>query len=137
MYIYGLFDTRDQDHIRYIGKTDKSSTERPESHRKVARWASSKVSNKLRNNHTMNWMHKVLVEGGDISWRVIENAQTHDELCDLEEWYIKSYKESGHELTNSTVGGDGVVGYRHNLITRKKIDTSSLCRQSSIENSSR
>lgn len=103
--LYALVDSRQQTEVRYVGYT-KDPEWRLVGH---VRAAVSTVRG--RANHKTFWIRKVLLAGGDVVLRrlcVVDGAQA---AKDLEVLAIASYRKAGHDLTNSTLGGDGVQGY--------------------------
>ena len=73
---------------------------------------------KCKNLHKKNWLKKnkefIIIEK-------IDEANSIDELKEMEKFYIKKYKDQGINLLNLTDGGDGTYGYKHNLETIEKI----------------
>lgn len=101
--IYALVDPRDNT-IRYIGKSTKG----------VARLRDHlKPRNLIKHNHKNNWINLLLVLGFKPNIMIIESFDNKFILNEKEIFYIKHYKELGHDLTNSTEGGEGTPGYKH------------------------
>jgi group I intron endonuclease len=96
-YIYGLVDDRDPNEIRYVGKASNVSVRLGEHKR-----------NKKTHSHKIHWINKVLSEGGDILIIVLEECSDED-WKDREIFWIAKLRSEGKRLTNSTMGGDGVL----------------------------
>lgn len=99
--IYALFDPREPEHVRYVGKTVKKLHSRLKDHITQSR-------KEQYTTHKCNWIRKLLAEGVEPCIRVIEvvsesNWQQHEIS------QIALHKEMMHNLTNSTLGGEGVV----------------------------
>lgn len=101
--IYGLFDVRELDHVRYIGFTQDTES-RFRQHLYDASVSTGK-------NYRLNWIRKVLREGSTIILKSIEIVTVDVDAAQLEMCYIKEYLRAGHKLTNGTKGGEGVNGY--------------------------
>lgn len=95
--IYGLFDPRDKgSNIRYVGFTSKDLKKRLCEHI---------YESKKKKNHRHKWIASLLSEG------VLPEIVLIERVCD-EEWkareqYWISYY--GSALTNSTIGGEGLI----------------------------
>lgn len=96
--IYGLYDPRESNHIRYIGKTTRELCHPLNRHRtclnqKPTQW-----------NRKHHWI-KSLVDD-NIKFEIIHLFSTTDEHWEeVERDFIKSYREEGHDLTNKHRGG--------------------------------
>lgn len=108
--IYVLIDKRYPEKIRYVGKTTTTAKKRLNSHIHTS---------KLDFTHKSNWIRSIGVE--NLEQFVIHEANTHEELSDLEIYYIQYFKNLGHDLTNLTNGGDGVPNLKHSDNTKEKI----------------
>ena len=95
--IYGLFDPREPELIRYIGFTKYTPDYRLHQHVAEAK------QNKL--NHRCNWIRSVLVDGVKPQSVLIELV-TLENWKDREKFWIGEYAAS---LTNTTEGGEGLV----------------------------
>jgi len=97
-YIYALICPAGK--IRYIGKTN-DPVKRLRRHISRAKYYETK-------SHAANWIRSLLKTGEKPTLRVLE------ELADEEDWASKEieaiarYRLSGCDLTNATVGGEGV-----------------------------
>lgn len=60
----------------------------------------------------------------DLSWEVIDHANTIDELNEREKYWISFYNSYGENGYNLTKGGEGVSGLVHSSYTREKISES-------------
>lgn len=98
--IYGLVDPRDGQ-LRYVGKTT----------RKLSRRLIEHLGKSTKKTHKSNWLAALaklglkptLVEIQVVDIEVENQAETH---------WIAYFKSLGFRLTNGTVGGDGLVGFR-------------------------
>ena len=95
VYIYALCDPRD-DAIRYVGRT-VNPKDRYRNHLK-AKW----------NTHRCCWIIGLKELGLMPKMFILE--VTDDENCrNSETWWIKHLRENGHDLTNHSDGGDGLL----------------------------
>ena len=102
IYIYGLYDSNDENDIRYIGKTNNPKS-RLSSH-KHSSIKNRKLGNRL--THKECWFLKVLDDGGSVKLKVIEE-------CDQENWSEREiyWISFFPNLTNISPGGeDGITG---------------------------
>lgn len=97
--IYALFDPREPEVVRYVGKTSKLLEFRVKCHVKDALYG--------KRNRRCNWLRKILAEGVTPQARVLEVV---DEPCwqDSERKHIAAHKTE--HLTNGTLGGEGACG---------------------------
>ena len=107
--IYGL-KLKDSEDIKYIGYTSRLLEKRFHDH----------IFNTIRlKTKNANWIKK---HKDEIEIILIEdNIPTHKDVCSMEIYYIKMYKELGYDLNNLTNGGDGVCGKPHTEETKSKI----------------
>lgn len=101
--VYGLVDPIAPGHVRYVGMAFRRS--RPTSHAKEAR-------RNPKPTHKLNWIRSLQAEGRDPAVLVLEElpegaAKTF--VGFVESCYIKSLRNIGHDLTNGTDGGDGLI----------------------------
>jgi len=116
VYIYGLFDPREPEHIRYVGKSNADRIRgRIHTHKKSVLYEKSKV------NYRLNWLKKLEKQQVKFEYRIIEVC-TSLNWQEKERYWIKKLKEEGHKLTNSTAGGDGCIEPTPEL--RKKLSES-------------
>lgn len=114
-FIYGLYDSLDAGHIRYVGMAG-TRAERPYDHASLARRSK-------KNSHLMNWIRKVQASGREPSVLVLEQLPEGAALKfvgEIEKMYIASLRRIGHRLTNVSEGGEGRAG-AHTPETRAKI----------------
>jgi hypothetical protein len=110
--IYGLVDPNTNE-IRYIGKST-SGLSRPREHLKPSAYLKQK-------NHKANWI-KHLVSNNQLPYIVVlQEAETKEELTQLEIKFIAEYRNKGYKLTNGTNGGEGAPGMIHKQESRDKI----------------
>lgn len=131
-YIYELLDPRDGS-CRYIGKS-KNPEKRLKQHLSPYQ---------LKKNTPKNaWIKKLKTMGLSPIMRIIAiSCETY--INNSEIYLIEKYKKNGHNLTNSTIGGDGIsfmseqiknkisqskkgrgIGRKVSIETRKKISES-------------
>lgn len=99
--IYMLIDPRDSK-IRYIGKTKQSLKKRLINHI---------VNSKHKKTHKDCWIMNLLNNNFKPQIELIDDVQ-ESEWIFWEQHYISLYKSWGFNLTNLTIGGDGVNGIR-------------------------
>lgn len=106
--IYELRDPRDETKSpRYVGITTKDLKIRLNSHLNGVKY------DKTRINHKVNWIKNLLKNNIIPSIHLIEEVEGWDYACEVEKYWIKEFKEQGYKLTNSTDGGEGVLGFKH------------------------
>ena len=105
--IYALFDPRNPDVIRYVGKTSKSIEFRRTRHVGEAR--------RGLQNHRGNWIRSLLSEGVIPSVRLLSEVPTA-EWQEGERYFISLYRDT---LVNGTDGGEGLENPSDE--TRKKM----------------
>lgn len=89
--------------IRYVGLTSKGVETRFKGH-----WKTARSGRKLP---VYNWMRKHGVE--NISYRVVEEVDSREELEKRERFWIAHYRGLGQADLNLTDGGEGILGYKH------------------------
>lgn len=95
-FIYILIDPRNQQ-VRYVGKSDNGEERYPKS------WKLSKKEGR----HKRYWVESLLKLGLEPLLEVIDEVN----IFEWEFWerhYISLYKSWGFDLTNLTIGGDGI-----------------------------
>lgn len=107
--IYALTDNDGR--IRYIGKTSKNVRLRFLKHLKDVRMG--------QKNHRCNWIRSLLAQG--ITPSIIEIGETNGDGRREEIAWIKYFRDEGVDLVNTTVGGDGVLGYKITDTARKNL----------------
>lgn len=104
--IYKLIDPRDLNHTpRYIGITIKTLNRRLNSHISESRL------NKIT-THKINWIRKLLSENIKPTIELLQEVDTWEEACKLEQYWIKKFYNLDCKLTNGTLGGEGVLGLK-------------------------
>lgn len=95
--------------IVYVGKTINSLEERLYGH----------IGDSKRHNRKIcKWINKLTREGLK---PIIEelDSTNEDQLADLEIFYIELFKFWGFDLKNHTIGGEGLLGFKHSEETNK------------------
>lgn len=108
-YIYGLIDPRDNS-VRYIGKTIHDIQTRLNRHIR---------NSKNKKTHKDNWINSLLQKDLKPSIELIDVVNIADEFF-WEKHYISLYKSWNFDLTNSTDGGEGTFGHKHNQELKEK-----------------
>lgn len=104
------------DNVRYVGKTVQKLEQRLKEHIRVAK--SGKVK-----NHRTNWINSILKSGLIPIIKEIDRC-TWNKSSELEQYYIKHYKDLGYDLVNETFGGEGNLGYKKSSETISKLKNS-------------
>jgi group I intron endonuclease len=109
MYLYKI--TNKANGMLYIGITSKSIEERWRLHQNWCRWKKP------------YGLHLAIKEFGVDNFAIehIASAKTFDDLRQLEKQAILQYNSLSPNGYNRTAGGQGVLGYRHTLESRKKM----------------
>lgn len=115
MIIYVLKDPSNGE-VRYVGKTVKTIQ-----HRLCAHICPSALKTR---NHRSNWIKSVLASGAVPIIEEVARAENQTDLAKLEQACIAFGRAIGMRLTNTTDGGEGLVGYRHSPETRLKLSKS-------------
>jgi group I intron endonuclease len=99
MIIYGLFSSESPSNIRYIGKATNIKDR--------LRRHLSKYS--LKNDTYKNrWIKSEINKGNKIEIAIIEEvSESNWEKAEI--FWISEFRKLGYNLTNSTIGGDGIV----------------------------
>jgi group I intron endonuclease len=119
-YIYRLIDPRTKS-VVYIGKT-KNLKKRFNDHKRLRK---NKYETRLE-----IWKNDLIKSGGIPIMEVITECDI-SHVDELEKFYIRSYRESGFDILNSTDGGDGLQNPSEE--TRRKIGLKSKGRKHSEE----
>ena len=123
-YIYGLFDVRDPDSIRYVGKSVQPRIRMNHHLSDASRFRGC--------NHRVNWINSVINRGSSIGMICIKCVD-EAESCRVECEIIAQYKAAGASLVNGTNGGDGCCGMVLSEESRNKIRLKSIGRKQSLE----
>jgi len=108
IYIYTLTNDKDTNDIRYIGKTTNLKNR--------LRKHLSNYSLKI-DTYKNNWIKKELLLGNKILIHSIEEVNENN-WQEREIYWIKKYKDLGYNLTNTTLGGDGLI-LEKNIIEKR------------------
>lgn len=97
--------------LRYIGQTIRTLDERKEEHLYKAL------------NGSKYFFHRAIKKYGikNFEWEIIHEAETTEELNELEVHYIKEYNTFLGDGYNLTIGGRGCSGWKHSEEAKKKI----------------
>lgn len=117
--IYGLYSNNNEREIKYIGKTIRPL------HVRLKRHLNS--INK-ENTFKSRWIKKELISGNKILIKEIFIVPEYDDWAKWECFFIANYKKSGHNLTNTTKGGECLVGIDNPFYGKKHTNkTKKLC----------
>jgi hypothetical protein len=94
--------------IRYIGLTSQKLNVRLSAH-----WTT--FNNKK--SHKVHWIKKLKKLNQKPIIKELDIAYSLEEATALEKYWISQFKTWGFKLTNTTEGGEGALGYRHDLET--------------------
>jgi hypothetical protein len=94
--------------IRYIGLTSQKLNVRLSAH-----WTT--FNNKK--SHKVHWIKKLKKLNQKPIIKELDVAYSLKEAADLEKYWISQFKTWGFKLTNTTDGGEGALGYKHDLET--------------------
>lgn len=110
--IYGLKDPISKE-IRYVGKTTVGF-KRINSHFRDSKEIKKKT-------HKACWIRSLLSKNLEPEVVILEKSNDFNTLNQKETYWITKFKN----LTNHTLGGEGIVGYKHSSETIKKISFAS------------
>jgi DNA-binding CsgD family transcriptional regulator len=110
-YIYTLTSPLQEEIVKYVGYTNKPN-ERYNKHINSYKHGVSKVK---------TWIKSLQFKNIKPTMIIIDEFDTVEEVKEAEIGYIKLYKSIGANLKNHTLGGEGIVGYRHTEETKQKI----------------
>lgn len=105
-----LKDPRNEE-VRYVGKTVQKLANRLSFHISFA---------KTGKNHKSCWIRSLLSSGLRPIIQNIETVLGSDGWEDREKYWI-SYYNKDNRLTNMTLGGDGIISYKHTDESKRKI----------------
>jgi hypothetical protein len=109
--IYTLQDPFSLD-VKYIGLTSQKLNVRLSAH-----WTT--FNNKK--SHKVHWIKKLKKLNQKPIIKELDIAYSLKEAADLEKYWISQFKTWGFKLTNTTEGGEGALGYKHDLETVLKM----------------
>ena len=105
--IYAL--TTPTQSIRHIGYTKHTLNRRFNGHKQESKRKNADGSY-YNITHKDKWFRKNYDEISIIL--IEENITSYEKALEREKYWIKYYRDNGYNLTNSTDGGDGTVGYK-------------------------
>ena len=108
-FIYGLCDP-DTNEVRYIGKSNSPKK----------RILDHIYSCNDSITHKNNWIKSLLKDGKKPILKVIDEVPIIDWQM-WETYYIKKYRDAGHNLTNHSDGGNGTTQHDYNTIEKMKL----------------
>lgn len=96
VYIYTLSDGSN---IRYIGKTNNTKDRK---RRHLSKYYLKK------NTYKNNWIKSVIKEANNIQIEILDEVPL-DEWTYWEQYWIEQFIQWGFNLTNGTIGGEGII----------------------------
>jgi group I intron endonuclease len=106
--IYALIDPTNNE-VRYVGKTINKLTYRLREHISVS---------KHNKTHKDRWINKLIRNNKIPEIKLLE--QTYD-WVNAERGFIRLFKSMGANLCNHTMGGEGIVGFKHSKEFKEKV----------------
>ena len=124
--VYGLVDPRDG-RLCYVGKAETPLFSRLDRHLSEARGKKSQ-------SHKCNWIRNLLAAGLRPEVVILEDGFVSSQaLSEAEVWNIAYWKFLGCRLTNTTLGGEGTLGWSPSAETRKTWSLQRMGRRPSSE----
>lgn len=108
--IYALSSSKEPDIFRYVGKTIETLKERLYRHTS---------SSKYEKTRKANWIRKELANGNKILIKEVFIVPKNDNWEEWEIHFISKYKNLGYKLTNSTIGGENLIGKNNPFFGKK------------------
>lgn len=102
-FIYTLVDARQPELVRYVGVTN-NPRRRFRRHMRDA---------ETTRTHKALWIASAVRSGGSVLMAILSDGLSHADALSREADVIAKYRSFGFDLTNTTDGGDGVVGLVH------------------------
>ncbi len=102
--IYGLYDPRHPDDIKYVGVTVQNLNDRLSNHRRNI-WETRNPTNKEK------WIDRLKREGVQPEIKLLEECETVELMYEQEIVWIKQLRTQGHKLANTSKGGRGGWSY--------------------------
>lgn len=121
VYIYTLSTEDDPNNIRYVGKTNETL------HRRLKRHLSPSYLNE-NNNYKNNWLKKLLKENRKPIIKIIDEV-SEDDWVFWEQYWISQFISWGFKLTNTTIGGEGIILTKEIIEKRNESNRNSLKRK--------
>lgn len=113
-FIYGLYDPRDPEIVRYIGKANDARG-------RLRLHIAEALKSSRRKTYKLDWIRSLLRCGVEPRLRIIEST-TNKTWRERERYWIKEFRERNHPLTNGTDGGEGISN--PSIDVREKISAS-------------
>ncbi len=97
--IYGLYDPRYPNDIKYVGVTVQKLNTRLNNHRCITKSTNF--------THKENWINKLYREGVCPEIKLLEECNSVELMYEREIVWIKNLRKQGYKLTNTDEGGKG------------------------------
>ena len=102
--IYGLYDPRKPDDIKYVGVTIQNLTDRLSNHRRNI-WETKNPTNKEK------WIDRLKREGVQPEIKLLEECETVELMYEQEIVWIQNLRKQGYKLANTSKRGRGGFSY--------------------------
>ncbi len=109
--IYALYDPREPEKLRYVGKTKMILRKRLQAHIDEAKGSGKSYK---KRTHKINWINSLLVQGIKPEIKLVEEC-LEEEWESKEKYFIKKYREL-FPLTNTHEGGYSGNGLPQSII---------------------
>lgn len=108
--------------IRWVG-ISSSGNRRPGEHKRAVRYLKASVV-----NYYANWLRCLERKGTIPIVEVLDKGpfDSYQQLKETEVMYIAYFKSLGFKLVNSTIGGEGLMGFHHSEESKLKMSESKL-----------
>ena len=113
--VYGLYDPRSPDDIKYVGKTIHSLNYRLNQHKRNL--YNITIDKKL--TYKERWITKLIREGVQPGIKLLEECATEELAYEQEVVWIQNLIKQGHKLTNTAKGGRGGSAYTGRIVTEE------------------
>lgn len=115
-WIYAVYDAREPERVRYVGKTQVSIKERTTGH-----WYDARRQTRRSNSRMVNWLLKRLDQPEIVGFREVGFYPSLSELNHAEISLIAELRAIGQADLNIADGGEGRAGVPWSEETRKKV----------------
>lgn len=109
--------------IKYLGKTTQKLIDRLNNHVNHVNLKTERGGYRDK-TYRANWIRKLINEGLKPTIKYFCECDNEDEQNDFEKFWIAKFREIGVNLTNSTDGGEGTLGYKHSDETKRRMSES-------------
>ncbi len=112
MHIYKIYTLTHPitNEIRYVGRTKETLNNRLKTHLRAK-----------DKSHRVNWIKSLQNENLIPNINLICETESFENCIELEQYYIKKYRDLNYRLVNMTDGGDSSIGYKHTDVVKKQL----------------